>query len=134
MSDRGRPTLRAVGPGDPAPPARRRGPGIAVIAISIYGLGFLVSLWAIRSRKVPVPGSRSPVASKAKPISRESLIEGIGLPPVERGKYLLRIGADRCDCGCDMTLAACLARDRTCVRSPALAGSRMRASLAASGP
>jgi hypothetical protein len=45
MADRRRTALRAVGPGDPATPGRRRGPGIAVIAILAYGLLFLAALW-----------------------------------------------------------------------------------------
>jgi hypothetical protein len=49
MSDRERPTLRAVGPADPVAPARRRGPGIAVIAILAYGLLFLAALWFFSS-------------------------------------------------------------------------------------
>jgi hypothetical protein len=49
MSDRERPTLRAVGPADPAAPARRRGPGIAVIAILLYGLLFLAALYFFKS-------------------------------------------------------------------------------------
>ncbi|HEV8610032.1 MAG TPA: hypothetical protein VGS98_08195 [Thermoanaerobaculia bacterium] len=131
MSDRERPTLRAVDPGDPPPPARRRGPGVAVIAVLGYGLLFLFSLFYF-SRQSKVQGPKSRVPKPA--VSRASLIEGIGLSPAAREKYLLRLGAERCDCGCDMTLAACLARDLTCVRSPVLAGAHMQASLAASHP
>ncbi|HEY6065710.1 MAG TPA: hypothetical protein VIY96_06110, partial [Thermoanaerobaculia bacterium] len=83
------------------------------------------------SRHPRVP---APKAAVAPPLSHESLLAGTGLSGPARDRYFARIGVDRCDCGCDMTLAACLARDHTCVRSPALAGARMRASRAASRP
>jgi hypothetical protein len=48
MAERERPSLRAVGPAKPAAPARRRGPGIAVIAVIVYGLLFLAALWFLK--------------------------------------------------------------------------------------
>ncbi|HEX9148155.1 MAG TPA: hypothetical protein VF958_03250, partial [Thermoanaerobaculia bacterium] len=103
---------------------RRRGPGIAVIGVTIYALLFLGALWYFK-REPTVPRPKAGVV--AKPPTRLSLLAGEGLAPSARGKYLARIGADHCDCGCELSLAKCLARDRSCVRSPALATERLRA-------
>jgi hypothetical protein len=130
MSDSFRPPLRAVDPTD-RPPIRR-GPGAAVIAVAIYAFLFMGALWFFKRHRSPVLAPR-PRAIPAV-FDRASLLDGVGLSPVARDAYLLRLGSDRCDCGCDMTLRACLTRDRTCVRSPELAGERMRASLAAPRP
>ena len=133
MVDSIRPPLKAVDPTDRPPVKPRRGPGIAVTAIAVYSLLFMGALWWFK-RPSKVQGPKSKVVAPAPAPSREALIAGTGLSPIARDAYLLRLDADRCDCGCDMTVAACLTRDRTCVRSPALAGERMRASLAASRP
>jgi hypothetical protein len=49
MAERECPTLQTVGRADPVTTARRRGPGIAVIAILAYGLLFLAALWFFSS-------------------------------------------------------------------------------------
>jgi hypothetical protein len=46
MRDPERPTLRSL---DPAERPRRRGPGIAVIAVLLYGLLFLAALYFFKS-------------------------------------------------------------------------------------
>ena len=132
MADSIRP-LRAVDPTDRPPAKPRRGPGVAVIAIAVYSFLFMGALWWFK-RPSRVPGPKPKVVAAAAAPSRDALISGTGLSPIARDAYLLRLDADQCDCGCEMTIAACLTRDRTCVRSPELAGQRMRASLAASRP
>lgn len=123
MPDSFPPPFRVVGPVE-APAPRRRGPGIAVIGVALYALLFLGALWYFK-REPAVSGSRPTVAAKAP--TRLSLLAGEGLGPSARRKYLARIAADHCDCGCELSLSSCLARDRSCVRSPALAIERLRA-------
>lgn len=124
MSDPVRPTLRVVDPVEPPPPpSRRRGPGIAVIVILVYALLFIGALWVFK--KPSRAASPAPRAAPAPPVSRASLLEGSGLAGVARTRYLARIGSEHCDCGCELTLHDCLARDRSCVRSPELAQQRL---------
>lgn len=99
-----------------------------MVGVAIYALLFLGALWYFK-REPTVPRPKAGVV--AKPPTRLSLLAGEGLAPSARGKYLARIGADHCDCGCELSLAQCLARDRSCVRSPALASERLRAAAAA---
>jgi hypothetical protein len=127
MSDPVHPSFRVVGPLEASAAPRRRGPGIAVVGVAIYALLFLGALWYFK-REPTVPGPKAGVV--AKPPTRLSLLAGEGLAPSARGRYLDRIGADHCDCGCELSLAKCLARDRSCVRSPALATERLRAAAA----
>jgi hypothetical protein len=126
MSDPLRPTIRAVAPMDPYP-ARRRSPGVAVIAVAAYALLFLGALWYFEHRASRLQRPQPPTA---KAPSRGSLLTGIGLSPVARKAYFGRISTERCDCGCDLTVLTCLARDRSCVRSPALATERRRTAAA----
>jgi len=49
MREPERPALRPVDPPDPFARPRRRGPGIAVIAVILYGLLFLVALYFFKS-------------------------------------------------------------------------------------
>ncbi|HEU5251283.1 MAG TPA: hypothetical protein VFW15_14950 [Thermoanaerobaculia bacterium] len=123
MSDPQRPTLRAVAPMEPIP-ARRRSPGVAVIAVAAYALLFLGALWYFEHQTSRIQRPQSRPTAKAP--SRDSLLTGIGLSPVARKAYFGRISTERCDCGCDLTVLTCLARDRSCVRSPALASERRR--------
>jgi hypothetical protein len=123
MPDPDRPTFRVVGPSPK--PVDRRGPGLAVIAIAVYALLFLAALWLFKYRAADAR-NRAP---RPPAPDRQSLLSGDGLAEPARARYLARLESERCDCGCDMTLSACLARDRTCVRSPELAGARMQASI-----
>lgn len=126
MSDPVHPPFRVVGPLEASAP-RRRGPGIAVVSVAIYALLFLGALWYFK-REPTVPSPKPGVV--AKPPTRLSLLAGEGLAPSARRKYLARIDIDRCDCGCELSLAKCLAGDRSCIRSPALANERLRAASA----
>lgn len=126
MPDPFHPPFRVVDPLE-APSRRRRGPGIAVIAVVLYGLLFLGTLWYFKRQ----PSARNAAArTLSKPPTRLSLLAGEGLAPAARSRYLARIDADRCDCGCELALAKCLARDSSCVRSPALANERRRIAMA----
>lgn len=114
--------LRILGPPEPAP-LKRRGPGIAILAIAAYALAFFAALWFLRAQS---PLFRRPAAAPARsaapaPATRAALLEGEGLPPLAREEYLGRLATDCCDCGCDMTLQECLVSDRTCVRSREMA-------------
>lgn len=127
MSDPVHPTLRVVVPREPSP-ARRRGPGVAVIAVASYALLFLGTLWLFEHQRTRIQRSEPPVTVKAP--GRDTLLAGTGLSPAARKKYFGRISTERCDCGCDLTVLTCLARDQSCVRSPALATERRRAAAA----
>ncbi|HZI65061.1 MAG TPA: hypothetical protein VFF17_00715 [Thermoanaerobaculia bacterium] len=129
-------TLRVLGPPEPAP-ARRRGPGVAVLAIAAYALAFFAALWLLRAhspifrRPAPAAGvSEIPAAPTAPPVeaSRASLLAGEGLAPLARAEFLGRLASDCCDCGCEMTLQECLVSDQTCTRSPEIANELRRAS------
>ena len=131
--------LRAVGPSEPAKP-RRRGPGIAVIAVIVYGLAFVGMLWFFAGKArhpAPRPKAVSPATSLST--NRASLLAGTGLPPLAREEYVGRLVMDCCDCGCDLNLRRCLLSDRSCTRSPELAKDRLQRAasppeLAASAP
>jgi hypothetical protein len=116
--------------------ARRRGPGVAVLAVVAYGLTFLAALWMIR-RESPLfsraahssdeleRGGAAPAAP-----GRAMLLAGVGLAAAARERYLSRLAVDRCDCGCGLTLRSCLVSDQACVRSPELARRRLSAAAA----
>jgi hypothetical protein len=126
MRDPSHPSFRVVDPLEARAP-RRRGPGLAVLGVAVYALLFLGALWYFKRDPV-VPVSRGSVT--AKPPTRLSLLAGEGLGPSARRKYLARIATDHCDCGCELSLSKCLAGDRSCVRSPALANERLRTASA----
>jgi hypothetical protein len=132
--------FRVLGPaGEPAP-ARRRGPGLAVLVIAAYAIAFFAALWFLRARS-PLFRRAAPdalAASTRAPAppppageleSRAALLEGAGLAALAREEYLGRLATDCCDCGCDMTLQECLTTDRTCARSREIASGLRRASL-----
>jgi len=58
--------------------------------------------------------------AQAKP-SRDALLTGAGVPRAAKNRYFERMSTERCDCGCDRTLADCLVTEKSCSRSPALA-------------
>jgi hypothetical protein len=145
MADR-IPPLRIVRESDGSPAAsRRRTPGAAVVLILVYAVLFGAGLWWFRSasplfrargRKPDAAGSASDAARRPDPAPkpedgiarRAALLAGEGLPESARVEYERRIGSERCTCGCELTLQACLARDRACGRSPEIA-EKIRASL-----
>ena len=126
------PPLRAVAP-QAAP--RRRGPGLAVVAVLLYGGLFGAGLLWFRSRSPlfqrssqvspsptpPLPHSSSrggEGASGRVGDERRKLAVGEGLIGVAREEYLRRIATECCSCGCDLTLERCLATEKTCPESP----------------
>lgn len=128
--------LRILGPPAEPAPLRRRGPGLAVLAIAAYALAFFAALWILRAhspifrRPAPAPvRSVAPAAPSAARVeaARASLLEGEGLAPLAREEYLGRLATDCCDCGCEMTLQECLVSDRTCTRSRDIANGLLRA-------
>jgi hypothetical protein len=125
MPDPLRPTFRVVGATEPA--RRKRGPGLAVVATSFYALLFVGALWTFQYSRARARASTRKVEAPLAPPDRPALIAGTGLAGAARQKYLERIGTDHCDCGCQLTLSACLAGDVQCVRSPELARRRLLA-------
>lgn len=124
-------SLRILDPAERAP-LRRRGPGIAVVAIAAYSLAFFAALWLLRAHS-PIfrrPAPAAPVAPAAPPVEAPaaSLLAGEGLAPLARDEFLGRLATDCCDCGCEMTLQECLVSDRTCTRSREIANELRRAS------
>jgi len=61
---------------------------------------------------------------------RAALLAGEGLSHDARREYERRIAAEPCPCGCELTVQACLARDRACSKSP-VAAEQIRAEIAA---
>lgn len=140
--------LRLVRSSD-AVPARRlsRRPGAAVVLILAYAAVFGAGLWWFRSasplfksraRKLESSGAKAQVKPRAASPAggivddgiarRASLLAGEGLTLTARKTFERRIAAEKCTCGCELTVQACLARDRSCGRSPEIA-EKIRASL-----
>jgi|GEM_PF-3527419 len=133
MADKA-PPLRVVAR-DPGPPPRRRNPGPAVLSVLAYALLFGGALWYWRGRsplapaKVPQTSpSRAPATSdsaappRERQPAREALLSGEAVVPAAKHDYFLHLAKDRCDCGCGRTLSDCLANEKSCTRSPQLAG------------
>ncbi len=125
------PKLRIVGEGEP-PPRRRRGPGLAVILVALYGLTFAAALWLMRGPALrggrPQPRSSDPpIAAAGAPATRDQkgLLSGAGLEPGALHEYARQLAADCCDCGCDLTLHECLVGDQKCARSAQMAEDRL---------
>jgi hypothetical protein len=128
--------LRVVGPGEGRHPRR---PGPAVVWILLYAALFGAGLIYLRAKipllrktapearvgpaEVPTP-SADPVNSRQPaPHSpeREALLSGEGVPAAGRGRYFQRLSTERCNCGCERSIADCLLHEPTCTRSPAIA-------------
>ena len=154
MADR-TPPLRIVRPSEPIPRRPKR-PGLAVVLILLYAGVFGAGLWWFRSasplfRKAPsraaassrpaapssAMASSAPAPSPARPASaraddelarRAALLAGEGLAPAKQKEYVHRIAAEKCTCGCEETVQASLAHDRTRSRSRGMA-EKIRESL-----
>ena len=129
--------LRIVGPGESRNPRR---PGPAVVWILVYAGLFGAGLIYLRAkipllRKVAPEAARSESAAAPAPAKgpaptrppaehspeREALLSGEGVPATARGSYFQRLATDRCNCGCERSIADCLLHEPTCTRSPAIA-------------
>lgn len=136
------PRFHVVDSGENRSPRR---PGPAVAWILVYAGLFVAGLLYFRAKSplfrksassTPSAGSTLPRSSPrgVRPSeaetgklgeispSRESLLVGKGLPASSRGRYFERLATDRCNCGCERSLADCLVHEPACTRSPDLAG------------
>lgn len=126
------PRLRVVGDA-PSPPRRTRGPGLGVIFVGLYALLFGGALWLLRSQipslrraaASPASNRARPAAEPPRPLSRDSLIAGLGLAPLARDEYLRELSTERCPCGCGLALRDCLLSEEKCARSAELAQERL---------
>lgn len=124
----GSPRLRVVRSDETPPPQRRPGP--AVFAVVIYAVLFAIALWYLRAR-APRALASAPAGPRGRPPSsaigpsgsrdRAFLLSGAGLTGAARSRLDRRLNAERCDCGCGLTVHDCLARDQSCSRSPEIA-------------
>jgi hypothetical protein len=135
------PHLRVV---DPRERRNSRRPGPAVAWILVYAAIFGAALIYLRAKSPLLRKSEphvSPISSrdaKTRPeriagdphepprsvtssLDRDSLLSGGGLPEKSRGRYFQRIATERCDCGCERSIADCLVHEPTCTRSPSIA-------------
>lgn len=81
----------------------------------------------------PVPpadpdGVSTTPAGEAALEKRVALLSGEALPSPAREEYVRLLSTECCTCGCDLALRVCLARDRSCMTSPAIA-EKIRSSL-----
>jgi hypothetical protein len=129
--------LRVVGPGESRNPRR---PGPAVVWILVYAGLFGAGLIYLRA-KIPLlrkvtpeaaragsPQAPAPAADPVQPRppaehlpEREALLSGEGVPAAAQGRYFQRLATERCNCGCERSIADCLLHEPTCTRSPAIA-------------
>jgi len=123
--------LRVVGEGEP-PPRRRRGPGLAVVLVALYAVAFAAALWLLRGEALrgrggagTAPGSPQAAKSVRPKTDRKGLLSGAGLEPAARSEYERQLATDCCDCGCDLTLHECLARDQKCARSAEISSRKL---------
>ena len=114
--------LRLI-PGGDAPERRRRTPGPAVLLVLAYALLFAGGLWVIRARTQNGRRAHAPEAApaQAEPHSRAQLLAGDWIPASLRSRYVARLAAECCTCGCDLSVHDCLEGDASCSRSPELA-------------
>jgi len=102
--------------------------------VGLYAITFGAALWllrgqALRPRAASASAehpSRPPAAGPAKTMDRRDLLSGTGLAPEARQEYLKSLATDCCDCGCDLTLAECLAGEKKCVRGVQMAEERWK--------
>lgn len=105
------------------------------MAVLLYTALFALALWYLRSKGPrahaagsPGPAGRAPLsaARRGGAPDRAFLLSGAGLTGAAREQLGRRLGAQRCDCGCELTLHDCLARDQSCSRSPEIAATLAR--------
>jgi len=114
----------------------RRLVGLLLILLSVL-------VWAIapgRTRLAPAPLKSLPPGCPHRVAdfvpSDVTEVPGIDLgtlPPVQRNHLLFRLNMEPCPCGCNTSVAACLAQHRTCSECQDLAR-KMLAEERASGP
>jgi hypothetical protein len=113
--------LRIVGAEEKPRPRR---PGPAVLWILVYAGIFGAALLYLRIHSPWKKADGSPAGAvagaTAKP-SRDALLTAAGVPRAARNRYFERLSTERCDCGCDRTLADCLVTEKSCTRSPEIA-------------
>jgi hypothetical protein len=129
--------LRIVGPGDSRNP-RRPGPAVVWILVyaSLFGAGLIYLRAKIPLLRKAIPetaraGRAEAPAPAADPVQprppaehspeREALLSGEGVPAAARGHYFQQLATERCNCGCERSIADCLLHEPTCTRSPAIA-------------
>lgn len=117
-------------------------PGPAVVWVIVYAGLFGAGLVYFRARSpmfrksAPPPAPARPAVSSRSLASdhrdaaetqapqapaRDELLEGAGLPTAARTRYFERLATERCNCGCQRSLADCLVNEKSCSRSPVLA-------------
>jgi len=115
------PGLRIVG-ADERRRSRRPGPAILWILVyaGLFGGGLLYLRFHAPWRKPDTRPGDAPARAPAK-LDRDALLTAAGVPRAAKTRYFERLSTERCDCGCDRTLADCLVSEKSCSRSPALA-------------
>jgi hypothetical protein len=108
---------------------RGGGPGGRPAASASTSTSASASVSPAATAPTPPPPPRTESAAD-RLARRAALLAGEGLSPVARREYERRISAQACPCGCELTVQACLARDRACSRSPE-AAEKIRAEVAA---
>jgi hypothetical protein len=117
-------------------------PGPAIIWVIVYAGLFAAGLVYFRARS-PMFRRSAPPSAPARPAvssrslvsdsrdaagahapqapARDELLEGAGLPVAARTRYFEKLATERCNCGCERSLADCLVNEKSCSRSPVLA-------------
>jgi len=113
--------LRIVG-SEERPRPRRPGPAVLWILVyaGVFGAALLYLRFHSPWKKADGTPAGTAARAQAKP-SRDALLTGAGVPRAAKNRYFERMSTERCDCGCDRTLADCLVTEKSCSRSPALA-------------
>jgi hypothetical protein len=116
------PGLHVVGTDEPRRRSRPPGPAVLWILIyaGIFGAGLLyLRVHAPWKKSDALPGD-APARAPAK-LDRDALLSADGVPRAAKARYFERLATERCDCGCQRTLADCLVSEKSCSRSPELA-------------
>jgi len=115
------PGLRIVG-ADERRRSRRPGPAILWILVyaGVFGAGLLYLRFHAPWRKPDARPGDAPARAPVK-FDRDALLTAAGVTRAAKSRYFEHLSTDRCDCGCDRTLADCLVSEKSCSRSPELA-------------